>query len=116
MSGLWYLPQKNISRSYKPSTNKNYFSNHFYKKHSQNSHRHASNRYYHYRANHAGVSYNSVGMTEVKYERLNSKSDYSVIHDAHNAYRRFRYEIIIQPKDFKAMWVPKSQLIRLKAI
>ena len=55
-------------------------------------------------------------MIEVKYERLNSKSDYSVIHDTQNAYRRFRYGITIQPKDFKAMWVPKSKPIRLKVI
>ena len=34
----------------------------------------------------------------------------------HNAYRRFRYEITIQSKDFKTMWVPNSQLIRLKVI
>ena len=55
-------------------------------------------------------------MTKVMYERLNNKFDYTVIHDAHNAYHRFRYEMTIQPKDFKAMWVPKSKSIRLKAI
>ena len=55
-------------------------------------------------------------MKKARYERINNKSNYTVIHDTHNAYRRFRYEITIQPKDFKAMWVPKSQSIRLKAI
>ena len=57
-----------------------------------------------------------MGMTRARYERINNKSDYTVIHDTQNAYRRFRYEITIQPKDFKAMWVPKSQPIRFKAI
>ena len=108
LSGLGYSPQQNISKSYKASTSKNNFSNHIYKKHSQNNNYYAPNIYYHYRANHAGISYNSVGMTKARYERINNKSDYTIIHDAHNAYRKFRYEITIQPKDFKAMWVPKS--------
>ena len=55
-------------------------------------------------------------MTEVRYEKLNSKSDYTVIHDADNAYQRFRYGRTIQLKDFKVMWVLKSQPIRLKVI
>ena len=55
-------------------------------------------------------------MTKAGYERINNKFDYTIIYDTHNAYRRFRYEITIQPKDFKTMWVPKSQPIRLKAI
>ena len=116
LSGLGYSPQKNIFRSHKPSTNKNNFSNHTYKKHPQNNHHHAPNRYYHYRANNAGISYNAVGMTRSRYERINNRSDYTVLHDTQNAYRKFRYGITIQPKDFKAMWVPKSQPIRLKAI
>ena len=116
MSGLGYSPQENISRSYKTSTSKNTFSNRVYKKHPQNNHHHAPNRYYHYRANHTRINYNSVDMTKARYERINNKSDYTVIHDAHNAYCRFRYGITIQFKDFKTMWVPKSQLIRLKAI
>ena len=103
MSGLSYSPQKNISISYKVSTSKNNFSNHFYKKHPQNSHYYAPNRYYHYRANHVGISYNSIGMTKARYKRINNKSNYTVIHDAHNAYRRFRYEITIQHKDIKAI-------------
>ena len=85
LSGLGYSPQKNISRSYKASTSKNNFPNHFYK-HPQNSHYHAPNRYYHYRTNHAGIRYNSVGMTKVRYERINNKSNYIVIHDTQNAY------------------------------
>ena len=118
LSRLGYSPQKNISRSHNhtTSTSKTHFPSHFYKQHPQNSHLHALNKYYHHRANHAGISYNSVGMTKVRYEKLNSKFDYTVIHDTHNAYRRLRYEITIQLKDFKAMWVPKSQLIRLKVI
>ena len=103
LSGLGYSPQKNISRSHKPSTSKNNFLNHAYKKYLQKNHRHGPNRYYHYRANHAGISYNSVGMTRARYERINNKSDYTVIHDTQNTYRRFRYEITIQPKDFKVM-------------
>ena len=82
----------------------------------QNNHHHAPNRYYHYRANHVGISYNSVDMTKAVYKRINNKSDYTVIYDTHNAYRRFRYGITIQLKDFKAMWVSKSQPIRLKTI
>ena len=108
MSGLGYSPQENISRSYKTSTRKNKFFNHIYKKHLQNNHHHTPNRYYHYRANHAGISYNLVDKTKVRYERINNKSNYTTIHDAHNAYRKFRYGITIQPKDFKAMWVLKS--------
>ena len=106
LSGLGYSPQQNISKSHNASISKNNFPNH--KKHPQNNHHHAPNRYYHYRTNHEGISYNSVGMTRVRYERINNKSDYTVIHDAHNAYRRFKYGITIQPKDFKAIWVPKS--------
>ena len=84
MSGLRYSPQKNISRSHKASIDKNKFSNH--KKHPQNNHHHAPNRYYHYRANHAGISYNSVGMIRARYERINNKSDFTIIHDTHIAY------------------------------
>ena len=108
LSGLGYSPQKNIFRSHKASTCKNHFSNNFYKQHLQNSHHHVPNRYYHHRANHEGISYNLVGMTKARYERINNKSDYIVIHDAHNAYCRFRYGITIQPKNFKTMWVPKT--------
>ena len=103
LSGLKYLPQENIFRYYKATTSKNNFSNHVYKKHSQNNHHHTPNRYYHYRANHIGISYNLVGMTKARYERINNKSDYTIIHDAHNTYRRFRYGITIQLKDFKVM-------------
>ena len=116
LSGLRYSHQENMFRFHKVSTSKNNFPNHAYKKHPQNNHHHAPNRYYHYRANHAGINYNSMDMIKAKYERINNKSEYIVIHDAHNAYRRFRYGITIQPKDFKTMWVPKSQRIRLKAI
>ena len=84
LSGLGYSPQENSFRSYKASTSKNNFPNHFYKQHPQNSHHHAPNRYYHYKANHARISYNSVGMTKARYERINNKSDYTVIHDKHN--------------------------------
>ena len=102
---MGYSPQKNIFRSHnhKAATSKNYFFSHFCNQHTQNSHYHVPNRYYHYRANYAGISYNLVGMTEDRYEKFNNKSDYTVIHDAHNAYRRFRYGITIQLKDFKAM-------------
>ena len=116
LSGLGYSPQENISRSHKIFTSKNNFSNHVYKKYPQNNHHHAPNKYYHYRANHARISYNSVGMTKARYERINNKSDYSIIHDIHNTYRRFRYGITIQPKDFKTIWIPKIQPIRLKVI
>ena len=116
LNGLGYSPQQNTSRSHIASTNKNNFQNHAYKKIFEYNNRHAPNRYYRYRANHAGISYNAVGMTRARYERINNKSDYIVIHDTQNAYRRFRYGITIQPKDFKAMWVLKSQPIRLKAI
>ena len=101
MSGLGYSPQQNISRSYKASTSKINLFNH--KKHPQNNHHHAPNTYYHYKANRAGINYNSVGMTRARYERINNKSDYTIIHDTQNAYHRFRNEITIQPKDFKAM-------------
>ena len=116
LSRLGYSPQENISRSHKASTSKNHFLNHFYKQHPQNNHYHAPNRYYRYKANHAGVSYNAVGMTRARYERINNKSDYIIIHDTQNAYCKFRYGITIQPKDFKTMWVTKSQPIRLKVI
>ena len=116
LNGLGYSPQQNIFRSHNASTSKNNFSNHVYKKHPQYNNRHAPNRYCRYRANHARVSYNAVGMTRVRYEKINNRSDYTTLHDTQNAYRRFRYGITIQPKDFKAMWVPKSKPIRLKAI
>ena len=116
LSGLGYSPQKNISISHKSSTSKNNFQNHAYKKNHHNNHRHAPNKYYHYRANHAGISYNSVSMTRARYERINNKFDFTIFHEVQNTYRRFRYGITIQPKDFKAMWVPKLKPIRLKAI
>ena len=116
LSGLGYSLQQNISRSHDASTSKNNFSNHAYKKNPHNNHRHVPNRYYRYRANHAGISYNAVGMIRARYEKINYISDYTILHDTQNAYRRFRYGITIQPKDFKAMWVPKSKPIRLKAI
>ena len=107
LNGLGYSPHQNNSRSHVASTSKNHA--HSYK-------HHAPNRYYRYRANHAGVSYNAVVMTRARYEKINNRSDYTILHDTQNAYGRFRYGITIQPKDFKAMWVPKSKLIRLKAI
>ena len=116
LNGLGYSPQQNTSRSHIVSTSKNNFQNHTYKKNSQFNKCHAPNRYYRYRANHAGISYNVVGMTRARYDKINNRSDYTTLHDTQNAYRRFRYRITIQPKDFKAMWVPKSKPIRLKAI
>ena len=116
LNRLGYSPQQNNSRSHTTSTSKNNFQNHAYKKNSQFNKRHAPNRYYRYRANHVGISYNTVGMTRARYERINNRSDYTVLYDTQNASRRFRYGITIQPKDFKVMWVPKSQPIRLKAI
>ena len=116
LNGLGYSLQQNISISHIASTSKNNFQNHAYKKNTQHNICHAPNKYYRYRANHAGISYNAVGMTKVRYERINNKSDYTIIHDTQNVYCRFRYGITIQPKDFKVMWVLKSQPIRLKAI
>ena len=95
LNGLGYLPQQNIFRSHIASTSKNNCQNHAYKKNSQYNKRHASNRYYRYRANHAGISYNTVGMTRVRYEQINNISDYTILHDTQNAYRRFRYGITI---------------------
>ena len=109
LNGLGYSPQQNNSRSHAASTSKNHVHSYF------NKH-HAPNRYYRYKANHVGISYNVVGMTRTRYEKINNRSDYTILHDTQNAYRRFRYGITIQPKDFKAMWVPKSKPIRLKAI
>ena len=109
LNGLGYSPQQNYSKSLVASTRKNHAQSYF------NKH-HAPNRYCRYRANHAGVSYNAVGMTRARYEKINNRSDYTTLHDTQNVYRRFKYGITIQPKDFKAMWVPKSQPIRLKAI
>ena len=57
LNGLGYSPQQNYSRSHVTSTNKNHA--HSYK-------HHAPNRYYRYKANHAGVSYNAVGMTRAR--------------------------------------------------
>ena len=110
LNGLGYSPHQNNSRSHATSTSKNNHAYHHFHK------CHAPNRYYRYKANHAGISYNAVGMTRARYEKINNRSDYTILHDAQNTYRRFRYGITIQPKDFKAMWVPKSKLIRLKAI
>lgn len=62
------------------------------------------------------INYKSMGMTKARYERINNRFDYTIVHDTQNVYCKFRYEITIQPKDFKVMWVPKSQLIRLKVI
>ena len=109
LNGLGYSPQQNYSRSHVASTSKNHTHSYFNKYQ-------APNRYYRYKANHAGVSYNAVGMTRARYEKINNRSDYTILHNTQNAYHRFRYGITIQPKDFKAMWVPKSKLIRLKAI
>ena len=103
LNGLGYSPHQNNSRSHAASTSKNNHAYHHFNKY------HAPNRYYRYKANHAGVSYNSVGMTRVRYEKINNRSDYTILHDTQNAYRRFRYGITIQPKDFKAMWVFKIQ-------
>ena len=111
LNGLGYSPQQNISRSHITSTSKNNFQNHAYKKNTQHNNCHAPNRYYRYKANHVGISYNTVVMTRAIYERINNRSDYTIIHDTQNDYRRFRYGITIQPKDFKAMWVLKSQPI-----
>ena len=81
LNGLRYSPQQNTSRSHITSTSKNNFHNQAYKKNSQFNKRHAPNRYYRYRANHAGISYNAVGMTRARYERINNISDYTVLHD-----------------------------------
>ena len=110
LNGLGYSPHRNNSRFHAASTNKNNHAYHHSKEY------HAPNRYYRYKVNHAGISYNAVGMTRARYEKINNRSDYTILHDTQNAYRRFRYGITIQPKDFKAMWVPKSKSIRLKAI
>ena len=109
LSGLRYSLHQNNSRSHVVSTSKNHAHSYF------NKH-HAPNRYYRYKANHAGVNYNAVGMTRARYEKINNRSDYTILHDTQNAYHRFRYGITIQPKDFKAMWVLKSKPIRLKVI
>ena len=113
LNGLRYSPQQNNSRSHTASTSKNNHQNNAY---SHFNKCHAPNRYYTYKANHAGIRYNAVGMTRVRYEKINNRFNYTIVHDTQNAYRRFRYGITIQPKDFKVMWVPKSKLIRLKAI
>ena len=109
LNGLGYSPQQNTSKSHIASTSKNNFQNHAYKRNTKNNNCHVPNRYYRYRANHVAISYNMVSMIRVRYERINNRSDYTVLHDTQNAYRSFRYGITIQPKDFKAMWVPKSQ-------
>ena len=96
LNGLGYSPQQNYSRSHVASTSKNHVHSYFNKYH-------APNRYYRYKANHAGVSYNAVGMTRARYEKINNRSDYTILHDTQNAYRRFRYGITIQLKDFNAM-------------
>ncbi len=80
LNELGYSTQQNIFRSHIASTSRNKFSNHAYKKNPQYNHHHAPNRYYRYRANHTGISYNVVGMTRAKYERINNKSDYIIIH------------------------------------
>ena len=95
LNGLAYSPQQNNSRSHIASTSKNNFQNHTYKKNSQFNKRHAPNRYYQYKTNHAGISYNTVSMTRAKYERINNRSNYTILHDTHNAYRRFRHGITI---------------------
>ena len=95
LNGLGYSPQQNYSRSHVVSTRKNHAQSYF------NKH-HAPNRYCRYRANHAGVNNNAVGMTRARYKIINNRSDYTILHDTQNAYRRFRYGITIQPKDFKA--------------
>ena len=100
LNGLGYSPHQNNSRSYAASASKH--------NHAHSNKYHAPNRYHRYKANHAGVSYNAVGMTRARYEKINNRSDYTILHDTQNAYRRFRYGITIQPKDFKAMWVPKN--------
>ena len=69
-----------------------------------------------HRNNYEDISYNSTGMTVVRYEMLNLQYDFIIIHDVNNAYRRFRHGIIIQLKDFKTIWVHKSKPIRLKVI
>ena len=56
----------------------------------------------HYRNNHVGISYRNVRMTAAKYEMLNRQSDFTIIHNVHNAYQRFKHEITIQPKGFQA--------------
>ena len=63
LNGLRYSPQQNTSRSHIASISKNNFQNHAYKKNTQHNNYHAPNRYYRYRANHAGIRYNAVGMT-----------------------------------------------------
>ena len=94
------------------STSKHHTQHHFRKQH------HNSIRYHHmqHRNNYVGISYKFVRMMVARYEMLNRQSDFTIIYDVNNAYKRSRYGITIQPKDFKTMWVPKSQPIRLKTI
>ena len=109
LAGLGYSSQKYTTRTndHVASTSKNHISYHSRKQHHYqpryHHQHHAPNRYYHHKTNHAGVSYKSVSMTAERYEKINNRSDYSVIHDTQNTYRRFKYKITIQPKDFKAM-------------
>ena len=63
LNGLGYSPQQNYSRSHVTSTSKNHAHSYF------NKH-HAPNRCYRYKANHAGVSYNAVGRTRARYEKI----------------------------------------------
>ena len=53
-------------------------------------------------------------MTRARYEKINNRSDYTILHDTQNAYRRFRYGITIKPKDFNAMWVLNQNPLGLK--
>ena len=92
LNGLGYSPQQNNFRSHVASTSKNNHAYHHFNKY------HAPNRYYRYKANHAGISYNVVGMIRARYEKINNRSDYTILHNTHNAYRRFRYGITIQPQ------------------
>ena len=114
--GLGYSSYMNTV--HKASTSKHHVHNHFMKQHHRNKYHYAPNKHHNmlHRTNHVDFNYKSVGMTVARYERLNSQSDYTVIHGIHNGYRRFKYGVTIQSKDFKAMWVPKSKPIRLKAI
>ena len=70
LNRLGYSLQQNNFRSHTTSTSKNNFQNHA---HSQFNKCHAPNRYYRYKANHTRISYNAVGMTRARYEKINNR-------------------------------------------
>ena len=103
------------SSSHHASTSKHHIPHHVRKVHHNRYHQ-APYHHMQWKNNHVGISYRSITMTIARYEILNHQYDFIIFHDIQNAYRRFRHRITIQPKDFKAKWVLKSQLIRLKVI